>query len=93
MTDRVYRIPVVLTVRSQLFVLADDVGEACRQSQLIDPDDLFTFDPTTITSLNVRRLKFDDIIVAFADHRSARLLPTSSYHPNKHPDFVRVPRK
>lgn len=91
---RVFRVPIVLTVTADLFVLAPDLTEARRQAKLADANDYFDFNPETIwipDGEDTERLRFTDVVVSVVD--LSGIIPDQSRKPNDHPDFIILPKR
>ena len=90
---RIFRVPLALTVRADLFVLADDLVEARRQAKLADASRYYDFRPDLIwipDGEDTRRLKFTDVIVSVVD--LSGITPTTA-PANSHPDFMPQPKR
>lgn len=91
---RVFRVPIVLTVTCDLFVLASDLTEARRQAKLSDANEYFDFNPECIwipDGEDTQRLRFDDVVVSVVD--LSCIIPDQSRNPTDHPDFIVTPRR
>jgi hypothetical protein len=86
---RVYRVPVALTVLSDVFVLADSIEEARRQARIVDINAMFGFTPLTVHANrdDEAELRFNDVVVSVIDISGITL---TTRPPNEHPDFINV---